>query len=173
MRCDGTVASNRRFTMYQEAIAINPREPAGRLGYAIALAGLHRYREARDWLTESMQLYPDRPQFAHGLARVLATAPDQQVRNGQQARALVEQLFKNDKSTSLGETMAMTLAELGDYQQAVAIQRGVMSAARASRLEEAVQRMQANLRLYEQRQPCRVAWRNEEAVYLPTPVLAK
>ena len=38
---------------YLEAVKINPRASQARLGYAIALASLGRYREARDWLIEA------------------------------------------------------------------------------------------------------------------------
>ena len=39
------------------------------------------------------------------------------------AKAIVEELLKGQKTTDLGETMAMTLAELGDYAEAAAVQR--------------------------------------------------
>ena len=45
------------------------------------------------------------------------------VRDGQRAKAIVEELLKGQKTTDLGETMAMTLAELGEYAEAAAIQR--------------------------------------------------
>lgn len=166
LRRDGRMADALRE--YDEAMAINPREPAGRLGHAIALVGLRRYRDARDWLAAAVQARPDQPQFAHALARVLVTAPDPQVRNVEQAAAIVQELFNRDKSISVGETMAMTLAESGDYQQAAAIQRGLLDAARQAHLDASVRRMEENLRLYERRQPCRVAWRNDEPVFLPT-----
>jgi len=153
---------------YDEAIAINPRDPAGRIGHAMALMALRREREARQWLEESTTQFPDRTQFSHALARVLVTATDARVRDPARATTIVRTLFANDKSISVGETMAMTLAELGDYEQAMAIQRGVLAAASRARFDAAVPRLTSNLRLYEQRQPCRTAWRNDEAVFLPS-----
>ena len=154
---------------YEEALVINPQNPVGRLGYAVALAGLRRFREAVDWLDDARQRYPDRPEFTHALARVLATAPDAAIRDGQRARELITQVFEKDRSTSVGETMAMTLAEVGDFDRASAIQRGVRDAAQKARLQEAVARMESNLREYEQRRPCRTPWRNSEPLYLPAP----
>ena len=155
---------------YLEAVKINPRAAQARLGYAIALASLGRYREARDWLVEATTLSPDHPELAHALARLLATAPDPSVRDGQRAKAIVEKLLKGQKTTDLGETMAMTLAELGEYAEAAAIQRGVMAAASNAGLRDAVQRMSENLRLYERRQPNRRPWRPDEvAIILPPP----
>jgi tetratricopeptide (TPR) repeat protein len=166
LRRQGRIAEALRE--YDEAIAINPRDPAGRMGHAMTLMALHREREAKQWLEESMTQFPDRTPFSHALARVLVTATDAGVRDPQRATTIVRTLFANDKSIGVGETMAMTLAELGDYEQAIAIQRGVLASATRARLEAAVPRLASNLRLYERRQPCRTAWRNDEAVFLPS-----
>ena len=137
------------LSQYQEAIEKSPRAVRGRLGYAMALVKLRRFREARDHLADAARLYPDQPELTHALARILATVPDDRVRNGGRAMELVQELFKTDKSTDLGETMAMTLAELGQYQRAAAIQRGVMAAAEKARVERAaLERMSENLKLY-------------------------
>src|SRR5207249_676288 len=158
---------------YKEAVTINPRATQARLGYAVALVLLGRYREARDWLTDATALAPDRPEFAHALARLLATAPDDRVRDGERALVLVQELLKNQKTTDVGETMAMTLAELGEFERAAAIQRGVLSAAKDAGLTDTVRRMTENLRLYERHRPCRIPWRPDEvAAVLPAPAPA-
>ena len=56
--------------------------------------------------------------FTHGLARLLATSPDDQVRNGKRAMELVQQMLQRGRTLELGETYAMTLAELGQYREA-------------------------------------------------------
>ena len=43
--------------------------------------------------------------------------------------------------------MAMAAAELGDFEEAAAIQRGVLAAAERAGLAEAVRRMQENLQV--------------------------
>jgi hypothetical protein len=63
--------------------------------------------------------------------------------------------------------MAMSLAELGEYAQAVSIQRSVLAAGIEARLPQAVQRMTDNLGLYERRQPCRTPWRPDEVSLIP------
>ena len=158
-----TAILNPRFL---EAVKINPRAAQARLGYAIALASLGRYRDARDWLLDATALSPDRPELAHALARLLATAPDASVRDGRRAKAIVEELLERQKTTDLGETMAMTLAELGEYSEAAAIQRDIMAAAGKAGLHDAVHRMAENLRLYERRQPNRTPWRPDEVAII-------
>src|SRR5262245_38270959 len=154
---------------YQEALKINPRAGQARIGYAFGLVRLRRYLEARDWLAESMKLYPDHPEYAHALARLLAAAPDDRVRDGRQASELVRNLLNGIKTTDLGETMAMTLAELGQYDDAAAVQRGVIDAARQAGLKDALPRMADNLRRYEHDQPCRRPWRDDDPVHRPGP----
>ncbi len=55
---------------YRQALAIDPRATDARFGYAGALVGLRRYREAVESLSESAKLYPDEPRFKEALARV-------------------------------------------------------------------------------------------------------
>ena len=159
---------------YHDAIAINPRQMVARLGYAMALVQLRRDRDARDWLDESVRLYADRADLKIALARVLATSPDDRARDGRRALTIAQQLFDSgERSTSIGETIAMALAEQGNYGQAISIQRDVLAAAQKAGLTATAQRMSANLALYERRQPCRTPWIEDDLISVPTaPVTA-
>ena len=153
---------------YQEAVTINPRAAQARLGYAMALVRLRRYVEARDSLADSVRAQPDRPEMKHALARLYAAAPDAKARDGRQALALTQELFKTQpRTTALGETMAMTMAELGEFAEAVALQRGVLEAARRAGLATEVRRMMANLQRYEQGQACRIPWTEDDPLGAP------
>ena len=154
---------------YAEIVRLNPRAADARLGYAIVLVRQKRYREARDWLAEATRLQPDDPQLRHALARLLAAAPDDAVRNGTQALAIARQLLETDKTTQLGETLAMAYAEVGIFSQALDVQRGVLAAASQAGLTPDARRMQANLRLYERGQACRTPWQSNDAVFFPGP----
>jgi len=55
---------------YSQAMAIDARSTDARFGYAGALVGLRRYREAIASLSESVKLHPDEPRFRDALARV-------------------------------------------------------------------------------------------------------
>jgi tetratricopeptide (TPR) repeat protein len=157
------------FPHYEEALKINPRTGQATLGYVMALVRAGRYREARDRLTEATTLQPDRPEFSHFLARLLAAAPDDRVRDGERAIQIVGELMKGQKSTDLGETMAMALAELGDYDRAAGVQREVVEVAQKAGLTGDVRRMEVNLRLYEHHRPCRTPWVDEDPLILRTP----
>ncbi len=153
---------------YAEVMKTSPAVSQARFGYAMALVRLRRYQEARDRLTDGMKTYPDQPGFAHALARLRAAAPDDRVRDGRTALALVEPLLKQQKTIGLAETMAMALAELGRFDEAAAWQReAIAGATQAER--DALARLSENLRLYESRKPCRTPWREDDPVFHPRP----
>ena len=56
----------------------------------------------------------------------------------------------------------MTLAELGEFPRAVAVQRDLVTAATRAGLGPTVARMTANLGRYQRHQPCRVPWTEQE-----------
>src|SRR5262245_1953849 len=128
----------------------------------MALVRARRYLEARDRLAEDVKLFPDQPQFTHALARLLVAAPDDRVRDGARGKALVDALIKGPQTYELGETTAMMLAELGHFEQAVVVQRDVLSAADKAGLQQIVQRGTENLRRYERREPCRTPFTQDE-----------
>jgi tetratricopeptide (TPR) repeat protein len=152
---------------YAEVVRINPRASDARFAYAMALVRLQRYREARDWLTEATRAQPDRGEFALALARVLAAAPDDAVRDGTRAMGLVDELFKGEKTTILGETMAMAMAELGRFEEAVGVQRGVIDAAQRAGFSQQVRHMTVNLQRYQRREACRTPWPDDDPVHVP------
>ena len=154
---------------YADVIRTSPSISQAPFGYAMALVRLRRYQEARDRLADAMKTYPDQPGFAHALARVLAAAPDDRVRDAPRALALMQALLKQQKTMALAETMAMTLAESGQYGQAVKWQRDAMAAAEQTGRADLVQPMAVSLRLYEARRPCRTPWRDDDPVFYPRP----
>jgi tetratricopeptide (TPR) repeat protein len=147
---------------YRQVMTANPQNVEAQFGYAMTLVQLRRYQEARDQLAEGMKTHPDQAMFIHGLARLLVAAPDDRVRDGRRAMTLVQTLLEQGRTLELGETMAMTLAEMGQYDQAAVVQRDLLKAAERAGLKAAVQRLSANLRLYERREPCRTPWTDEE-----------
>jgi tetratricopeptide (TPR) repeat protein len=154
---------------YREVIALQPADVGARFGEAMALVRLQRYAESRDRLTEAMRVRPDLSMFRHALARVLAAAPDDHVRDGARAWSLVEALPEEEQHPAVFETMAMALAELGYFDLAIDWQRLAMSAAARAGRSDVAQQMAANLALYARRQPCRMPWREDDPDHRPGP----
>ena len=151
---------------YEEAIQLNPRSVPARLGHVMTLVTVGRSRDARDRLVELTMLQPDRLEYQLALARVLAASPDDRVRDPRRALDILDRHFRQQRAMDVGETIAMALASLGEFTQAVGIQRGVLSAAQRAGKAAAVARMTDNLRLYERQRPSRRPWVNDQAVML-------
>jgi tetratricopeptide (TPR) repeat protein len=157
------------LAQYAEIVRLNPMAADARLGHAVALVRLRRYAAARDWLTAGVAAQPDRPELRHMLARVLATAPEDRVRDGARALAIVKELLGSFKTPYVGETLAMALAELGRFDEAVAVQRNLVTSAQQGATAADVRRTTANLSRYERRQPCRTPWPDDDPIFHPVP----
>jgi tetratricopeptide (TPR) repeat protein len=162
-----TLRRQRRFEPsareYANVIRMDPRVGEARFGEAISLVGLKRYGQARDRLIEGMKVFPDRLEFTGALARLYATAPEARVRDGGRARTLAQELVQRRKSADAQETMAMALAEAGEFELAARWQREAIAAAAGAGRHDLAVRMMDNLRLYERHLPCRTAWRDDPA----------
>jgi tetratricopeptide (TPR) repeat protein len=147
---------------YQEILGLEPDLHEARFGEAMALFQVGRYREARDRLAAAMKAHPDQTVYAHGLARLLAAAPEDRIRDGNRAVALVQELLQKEQRTvDLGETFAMALAAQGRYDEAVAVQRDLIAGVQKAGLNELAALLSANLVLYQRGEPCRTPWTEE------------
>ncbi len=150
------------LTEYERVMNTDPTLSDAMLGRAITLVRMRRYPEAREQLLEGMKVYPAHIGFPHALARLLAAAPDDSVRDGRRALALAEQVLKAEQSTDVGETLGMALAEVGRFEEAAAVQRDLIAAAQQAGRSDLAARLQDNLRLYGARQASRTPWRSED-----------
>ncbi len=146
------------MAQYERVMELDPAIFEAPFGYAMVLVSSRRWAEARDRLADDMRRYPGPPAFPIALARILAAAPDDRVRDGRRALEIMEQLPEEQQRVDLGETLAMALAENGRYREAVDLQREAIAAAPP----ELAERMADNLALYEAGQPSRTPWREGE-----------
>ena len=157
------------LTHYAQIVERDPSASQAVFGHAMALVRLRQYVAGRDRLSAGMKTFPDQPGFAHALARVLAAAPDDRVRNGARALNLVETITRSETSVPLAETMAMSLAEVGRFDEALRWQRRAIEMAKTARRPDLAARLTENLELYEQHRPCRTPWADDDPVFHPKP----
>lgn len=154
---------------YHRVLELGPHSEEARFGEAMALVRLSRHAEARERLLAAIAVHPDQPAFTQALARLFAASPDPVVRDGRRALDLMQALAVKHKTTSVAETMAMALAEVGRFGEAAEWQRLAMSVALEAGHPDAAQRMAANLVRYEQKEPCRTPWRDDDPEFRPGP----
>jgi len=152
---------------YAEVLRLNPAISQASFGYAMGLVRLGRYQEARERLERDVEAFPEQLGFAHALARLLAAAPDERVRNGARAETIVAGLLEIQRTSALAETMAMAQAERGRFEQAVAWQRTAIDLARQSGRGHVNAHLIETLALYEAGRPCRTPWAYDDPVHHP------
>ena len=155
------------LTQYAEVLRLDPAVSQASFGYAMGLVRLKRYQEARARLESATKAFPDQPGFAHALARVLAAAPDARVRDGARSLSIMTELMKTQQTLSMAETMAMALAELNRFDEAMKWQQDAIAAAKEGKRDDLVAKLSANLRLYQNGQPCRIPWPDDDPVHHP------
>ena len=106
---------------------------------------------------------PGRIELVCALARLLAAAPEDGIRDGNRAMDLMQSVGAAQPVTVLvADTMAMVTAERGNYGDAIAWQRKAIAGAQRAGLEDAARHMGENLTLYQRNQPCRRPWVENE-----------
>lgn len=152
---------------YARLIELDPRVVEARFGYAMTLVDLRRYAEARDQLAQGQELFPDQPGFTLALGRILAAAPDDRVRDGQRALALLRALPGGGQHTpDYAIALAMALAEVGQFTDAAGLQRQVID--QAGEIDPEFRRdLGRLLDAYQQGRPARKPWLDAEPMELP------
>jgi tetratricopeptide (TPR) repeat protein len=147
---------------YAAIVKADAHVPEARFGFAAALVGLRRYADARNYLAEAVRVYPTELAFANALARVLAAAPEDNVRDGRRAVLFAQAVLAQIRTADTLETMAMAQAEVRQFTEAVRWQNEAIAAAEQNGERGTARRIADTLRLYESRKPCRTPWRPGE-----------
>jgi tetratricopeptide (TPR) repeat protein len=124
-----------------------------------ALGNLHatgkEFKKAIDDYTEALRLDAQSAEGHNDLAWLLATCPDDKIRDGKSA---LEHATKADdlsehKQASIIDTLAAAHAELGDFDKAVEVQRKAIELAGSD--EKQRKELANHLELFQQRKPVR------------------
>jgi hypothetical protein len=94
---------------------------------------------------------------ANDLAWMLSTAPEDELRDGNRALQLADQVNKltGGKDLILLDTLAAAYAETGDFAKALETARLALKIAEASGNKELASRLKKEIALYEERKPFR------------------
>ncbi len=143
---------------YGEIVELEPEKEAPRFGQAMALMLSESYSQARWRLEEGLVAIPTGASLAHALARLLATCPEQAVRDGERALELAHSLFQAVRNPLYAETVAMAYAELGRFDEAVDWQQRLILEAERAGGQAMLPRLRRRLALYVGGEPCRAPW---------------
>jgi tetratricopeptide (TPR) repeat protein len=159
---------------FDAIIAANPAGTPARFGRAIALEKTGRYAEAVEDLGKLLQANPSDPALLNNLADILATAPDDAVRNGQRAvdlatRAVAEMRKNPLRAREIAQTLdtlAAAYAEASDFEKAIATQRQAIELGTA----DEKQQLESRIKLYEAQKSYRRPGIGEKTSSRPAPI---
>src|SRR5262249_25111994 len=107
--------------LFGKTVTGTTTDPKLHCRFAIVLSQLHRTREAMSEFAAALLLQQDFPDALDGLAWILVTDADPQVRNGAQALPMAERACeltgRNDPKKL--KTLAAAYAEVGRYPDAI------------------------------------------------------
>ena len=145
------------LNQFAEAARLDETYASPRFQTGRTLLKLDRDAEALPQLFATLQIEPDNLQFLIYTARVLASDKNPQGRDGEKAFAIANQASQLAGSPQpvVLDTLAMTLAELGRFDEAQKNQRQAIELAKKSNEREDLDVMQQRLKLYENQKPWR------------------
>jgi tetratricopeptide (TPR) repeat protein len=156
---------------YEKTVNQNPDKAFAFTMEAMALVRLDRYKDARSVLERAHSAAPSNMDIDNALARLLAASPDNAVRDGQRALELMQQVVKSQGSvdSDQAETIAMALAETGQFEKAAGILRSVIETEEHDNFPRRVEALRRTLVLYEHGQACRIPWPDDDPIFSPSP----
>lgn len=141
---------------YRQVIDRAPEHVLARVGEVTALLLAQREDEALRRLEEGRRLLPDEAAIGDALARFLASGSDPKLRDGTRALRIALELYTKSGSLEHGETVAMALAELERFEEAIDWQSNLLAEAGRRQDPALVARFRRNLERYEQGWPARI-----------------
>jgi hypothetical protein len=124
-------------------------EPAHR-NLGLLLAVRHKPAQALYELGKAIELQPRQPDARRHMAWLLATYPDEQVRNGKEAVRLAEQAMNlsASKPPEIWDTLAVAEAENFDFEKAAAAEEKAIEVARQTRADTLLPELQQRLKMF-------------------------
>jgi tetratricopeptide (TPR) repeat protein len=114
-----------------------------------------QYQRALTSLEKGHRQYPQKGRTAAMLAYLLAASPQYDLRDGARALELAQLIYKATGVIEHGALVAMALAEIGKCSEAAEWQRRMIAAAEQQGKTDLLNRLNGELKRYEQAQPCR------------------
>ncbi len=140
---------------FGRVVDLDPQNGTARYGQALALMRLRRWEAARTLLEDSYAAQPGNTRLANTLARLLAACPDEGLRDGPRALVMAQQLVASDRSVANVEVLAMALAAVGRFEEAIPLQEEGLAAVRQAGRQDLEASLATNLARYRKRQPAR------------------
>ncbi len=152
---------------YERVIEAAPSNGDARVQWLMCAIKLGQHEAALRQAREAITALPQDRRLAQILARLLSTVPIDHARDGAEAVQIARTLLAQQSSVEYVETLAMALAESGQFDAAVEAQTRAIEATEAAGREDLSAPLRRNLERYRAGQPCRHAWEPDSPVLTP------
>ncbi len=143
--------------LFARAVELDPSNATAWLSEARLWILAKDFRTASQRLEAALVQVPNNAGLNDTLARLLATCPNVEIRDGRRAMALAQKAYALEGTIAHAETFGMALAELGRFEEAIRWQRSVINEAARIGDQSSMRQLVINLRRYESRQPIRMS----------------
>ena len=143
---------------FARVLELDPGHREAGFARALALLLAERYDDALQHLQKSLRQQPDNTSLRHMLARLLATCPDESIRDGARSLSMARGLMQTQPTLDHAQTLAMALAETGRFAEAQSLQQQIIEQASRVGDTDLEGRLRRDLALFERQQAVRAPW---------------
>lgn len=152
---------------YAQALSRSPGSPRVQISQALAFIKAGRFLDARKTLEPLVDGPTPSGEAMNLLARILATSTDTSLRNGTRALILSKTLFQKAPSPTVGQTLAMALAETGDFEAAKTLQGQTIAYYERTKAPVDLDFLKRNLDRFVQGRAVREGWSSSDPIFSP------
>ena len=145
--------------LFAKTISASTTDPKAHYEFAAALAHVQKSREAISEYAAALLIQPDYPEALDGLAWILSTNPQTNIRNGAEAVKIARRACELTGNQNLEKlkTLAAAYAEIGEFNTAMQALQSALKLATKSSSTNSVSGISAMLETFRQSKP----WRDE------------
>jgi Flp pilus assembly protein TadD len=140
---------------FQKALQFKPRDAKAENNLGNAFLRKGNEREAINHYEKALQIQPADPTFQNNMAWLLATCPEDSLRDGNRAAELAHQAdaLTGGQNPVILHTLAAALAEAGRFSEAMETARRALRLAEAQSNLRLVEALQSEMKLYQAGSP--------------------
>ena len=152
---------------YERTVELAPGNEVALNARILMLARSERFEEAIRLSDAALHQFPRSLELTVTASRLLAACPQTQLRSAARALQLARRLGQAGHDLRQTETLAMALAAVGNFTEAISLQRRAIALAKTAGNAQLELALKDNLERYEANRSARAPWTLDDPVFAP------